>query len=367
MTSERSIGGEMAIDPADLRNGHSEDVWPSFGKRYLVRCDTGRSALKMALLDWKGRFGGQNSCVWLPSYICPSVNAAIAQLDLTARSYPDRPGCASWPTPPTPGGNDIVIIAHYFGLVNRAAIEWLGQQSSRSWHVIEDCVQAAYTDRVGASGDYALTSLRKWWPAPDGALVCANFPISPELLPPKEAFVSQRLAAKLLRGRGGDEQTYLEWTEKSEELLESDLPREVSWASTCLLSSADLASAKVQRRANWLTLRNGLKQRNGIDALFEELAEGEIPLAFPVAVAADRRDSLRRFLINKRIYCPVHWALPPSAQPEDVALSGKILSIPIDQRYGLQDMKYVLSCIDDFFRRTKFEPRIRYCRSRRES
>lgn len=346
------IGGDMGIRAQDFQQVGSEDAWPSFGKRFQLRCDTGRSALKLALLDFRLRCGPTADCqVWVPSYICPTVSSAVAQLGLTARVYPERPGGAPWRNAPQPAPGDFVIVVHYFGLLNQPAIEWLDSYSRRNWTVLEDCVQAPYTDGAGERGDYAITSLRKWWPAADGAVLSAAAELSvPALLPPNEAFISRRTAAKLLRAVHAGEMTSLGWVCESEELLERDAPREPSWMSTRLLNASDAEGARNTRRANWSELSRGLGRHARVEPVFERLNRTETPLAYPILVRESERDPLRRFLQELQIYCAVHWPLGRDASSLDLDLSRRMLSLPLDQRYGTIQMQYVVSCINDFYR-----------------
>jgi hypothetical protein len=300
------------------------------------------------LLDSKSRHAGPVA-VWVPSYTCPSVPEAVAQLGLSMRSYNDRPGLTLWTDPPTPGAHDIVIIIHYFGILNRAALEWVQTVPTRSWDLIEDCVQAPYTSAVGAHGEYVITSLRKWWPAPDGAQVCANQDLTVQpLLNPDEQRISRRLAAKLLRGQQLAEVMYLELTDQSERSLEAGEIRRVSWLATHLLQRADPQAACRIRRANWAILAAGFAEQAAVQPLFRGLDPGEVPLAFPILVP-ESREELRRFLMSERIFCPVHWTLAPDAPGIDRELSQQMLSIPLDQRYGPVEMHRVLSNLNRFF------------------
>jgi hypothetical protein len=347
-SSERRIGGEMEITVGQLRVAPTRTVWPNFAKHYALQCDTGRSALRLALFDWM-RAHAPGAVVWLPSYICPSVSEVIAGLGLAVRSYPDRPGLKSWLQPPTPGHDDIVIVLHYFGLINRPALSWVDSRPKREWGLIEDCVQAPYSAGAGTRGEYAIASLRKWWPAPDGAIVCSRQPIADtRLAPPREDFISQRLAAKLVRGNHGSEVTYLKWIEESEQLLSSIEPRRVSWISTQLLESVDPESAAALRCQNWSVLLQGMKTLDAVRPLFSELVGGEVPLGFPVTVSAGMRDKLRAFLMQRHVFCPIHWRLANTAFPTDRGMSENMLTIPLDQRYGTADMQLVLAHIGEF-------------------
>jgi hypothetical protein len=348
MIFERRIGSEMEITAEQLCGAAASGAWPSFAKEHTLHCDTGRSALRLALLDWV-RARSSQAVIWVPSYVCPSVGAAIAGAGLAASIYPDRPGLRTWSAPPTPVAEDMVVVMHYFGLINRAACGWLDSRPNREWGLLEDCVQAPYSAGAGVRGDYAIASLRKWWPAPDGAVVCSRQPIAvPGLSPPDEHYVSQRLSAKLLGGNHGYGARYLKWIEESEHLLAHAEPRQVSWISRHLLASVDPQSAAAARRDNWSVLLEGLGTVERIRPVFDALAAGEVPLGFPVLVGEGLRDGLRAFLLDRQVFCPIHWKLTDAPFPADRALADQMLTIPLDQRYGAGDMQVVLSHIREF-------------------
>ena len=338
----------MEIAPEHLHESPaSGDVWPSFSKLHVLRCDSGRSALRLALSDWRRRCASTPT-VWLPSYVCASVTSCVATLGLGMRFYADRPGDRGWSEQPTPAADDIVLVIHYMGAINRAACRWLDALPARHWGLIEDCVQAPYSAGAGSRGDYAIASLRKWWPAPDGAVVGANRPlVGAQLSAPNEEYVSKRVAAKLMRGRGS-ESKYLQWIDEGEQALAHGEPRRVSWISTLLLGSCDPAAAAAARRRNWRTLLEGLRTHQVVRPVFAKLDDQEVPLGFPVLVRHGWRDGLRGFLVSRRVYCPIHWRLPPGVPAEDQALSEETLTIPIDQRYQPADMTRVLADIEEF-------------------
>ena len=78
--------------------------------------------------------------------------------------------------------------------------------------------------------------------------------------------------------------------------------------------------------------------------------DGVSPLAFPVRVARGARDRIRRDLASARVFCPVHWPLPPGVAgdyPASARLSAEMLSLPVDQRYDADAM-------DELVRRVAF-------------
>lgn len=103
----------------------------------------------------------------------------------------------------------------------------------------------------------------------------------------------------------------------------------------------DWNEASQKRRENYEILHN-LIHKNGKFEIVSELEEGEVPFCMPVCT--QNRDDLLRYLIRNKIYCNVHWRLSEeqkSVSPEIKNLSNQILSIPCDQRYGKEEMKYI--------------------------
>lgn len=358
MMSDRldAIGGEFSVSGQDflINRQQSAGVWPEYAGKQSLRCDSGRSALLLALRHWQHERGCCQG-VWLPSYLCPSVQDTICRAGWQVHIYDDGPGETIPFVPPVPRDGDLVVVVHYFGHVNLRVLTWLLAASSPSWGVIEDCVQAPYSAGVGVTGCYAITSLRKWWSAPDGAtLHFQGKAWSPALLESDEGFVSRRLLAKMLRSFGGEaENLHLRLLGEAEARLDQlTAARNVSWVSETLLATADLDFMIRRRRQNWARLAESLPQTRGWRAayqpLYATLAVDAVPLVFPVLISARHRDALRAQLASSRIFCPVHWRLSEST-PSAEGLAGTMLSLPIDQRYSNADMDSMVQVVSHFF------------------
>lgn len=355
------IGGEFSVTCQDflLTEKSERSAWPEFVGKRSVRCDSGRSALLLAIQHWQ-REHSQCTDVWIPSYLCSSVSSVIRRAGLRVQVYQDAPGEVLSFNFPVPQEDDLVLVVHYFGHVNSRALRWLSGESLRSWGVIEDCVQSPYSEGVGVVGDYAITSLRKWWSAPDGATLHfqgGNW--EPVLHEPDEGFVSRRLLAKLLRplGQQAEGRHLALLAEAEAQLDESTVARRASWVSEVLLATVDLYSMCQQRRQNWLRLATALSAIGCSDRVLRpvnaELASNVTPLAFPVRVEASYRDALRLRLASRQIFCPIHWAIDEQGPAADLARS--MLSLPIDQRYNDDDMRVIVQEIAYFFDGSKHE------------
>ena len=70
--------------------------------------------------------------------------------------------------------------------------------------------------------------------------------------------------------------------------------------------------------------------------------EGDCPLVYPVRVS--RRDDLRRYLMDQKIYCAVHWPMAgtPMERTASARYAQEELSLPIDQRYDEKELMYLV-------------------------
>lgn len=354
MTCEQSIGGEMPLALTDFMPESLGSAWPDYAGRRSIRCDSGRTALELAVKHWRAQ-GHKPSAVWLPHYLCNSVVAGLRRVGVPLRFYEDGPGGMTGFHPPSPKADDLVVAVHYFGRVSVAMLDFAAT-ARRDWGLIEDCVQSTYSDGVGVSGDYAVTSLRKWWPAPDGASLHLADPDWTALLDaPDEGFVSRRLLAKLLReGDAVSEQRYLELVSESEALLDQSVTaRAPSWISGLLLASVDLSTMAARRRKNFDILARRLLMLCEAGAplrlLHARLEVGEVPMAMPILVPPDLRNPLRRSLAARRIFCPIHWQLEADSSIAAQSLSAQMLSLPLDQRYVESDMHRLADALGSFF------------------
>ena len=107
-----------------------------------------------------------------------------------------------------------------------------------------------------------------------------------------------------------------------------------------------------RRRSNFISLSEGLSNFSefGIFPLVSTLSINDCPLFFPIIVSDNKRDKLRKFLIENKIYCPVHWPLSSIHTINDKSkeIFNNELSIICDQRYETSDMKFIVNKIKEF-------------------
>lgn len=350
------IGGELDISTEMISGPTFTDI-PHFPKPYLQKLNTGRAALYAALKEILNRRGKKKG--WVPAFICPSVIATFRLLGFDLEFY----GVGDTLTERMSleekiAEGETFFYVHYFGKKNTAISEWIASMGrSKDFFLIEDCVQASLNSNVGQDGDFAITSYRKFLPQPDGAFLWSTLPMEIQLASPDEEFISSKFLGKFMRSFMDHDDLYLDLFLKSEQLLDHDFePRRMSWFSAFLMARTDIAGVSQARQKNWRLLHELIHHSPSasliISPLFHELSEGEVPVGFPVKVSGGKRDSLRRYLVEQKIYCPVHWDLlhlqKVSGWNLEKNLSRSILTLPIDQRLDEEQLHSMIQGIESF-------------------
>ena len=108
-----------------------------------------------------------------------------------------------------------------------------------------------------------------------------------------------------------------------------------------LLHAVDYVAAKERRLANWSALHSALGASNRLS-----LATPEVPFMYPYMV--EDADGVRGRMAAEGVFVPTLWPNVPGdacAGPNAIDFSNNILPLPIDQRYGADDMERVLEVL----------------------
>ncbi|MGI6540815.1 MAG: DegT/DnrJ/EryC1/StrS family aminotransferase [Bacillota bacterium] len=324
---------------------------------YITLTDSGRSALRLALKQL--RIGAESS-VLVPSYLCHSVATALLQEGITPIYY-------SVDANLEPSLDDIlmrkaedtkmILIMDYFGR-GSSLDEHVPALVSEGLSVVYDVSHSLFyrlqhpSDLVAAY----VGSLRKLLPLPDGGIVFSKKTCEINSALEQSTTLkhtSLRTAAMLWKEAWlwNDDQPkppFRELFVQAESLLDqSSKIGPISDVSKVLLNIIDFDFLALRRRANFLELlRLSNTWPHSVKPLFVSLGPDECPLGFPVIV--DQRDDFRAFLINSRVYPPIHWHIDKctfSEFRESIWLSDHILTLPCDHRYDAKDMQVISDLI----------------------
>lgn len=362
----RGVGGDFGLAPDDLRRPATSDPRCVFGlePQHWALFGSGRAGLKWILEETGAEPGDE---VLLPSYLCPALLRPVLTLGLKPAFYrvDHALNVDVWDVERRLSRKTkLLLFIHYFGFPQPADVV-AGLANLRGRVVlVEDCVQALLTRSegrwLGQTGDYSFVSFRKFVAVPDGAWVRARRALAPA--PQGEGAgkgAMLRLAGMLLKhgylqsGEQDDRvfQMYMELLRTGEasfdDLTGPEGGSELTWH---LLGLQDWEGIMRTRRDNYRWLADAIAGMPGLALLRSSLPDSVCPLGLPIVLPDEaQREKLRATLVREGVYTPVHWRLPDEVDEgqfhEAWDLSRRELTIPIDQRYGRQEMVYVAGAI----------------------
>lgn len=319
--------------------------------------DSGRSALRLALKQ----FGiGAGDSVLIPSYLCDSVAGALLREGVIPIYYAVDVNLE-------PSLDDVlmrkiedtraILIMDYFGR-GSSLDEHVPDLVSEGLSVLCDVSHSLFYRLRQPSGLVTayVGSLRKLLPLPDGGIVFSKQIRDMTSWSGQRntlEHASLRTAAMVWKeawfcNDDKPKPPFRELFVQAESLLdESDEIGPISDVSKMLLNLIDLEFIVLRRRTNFLELlRLSDIWPENIRPFLDSLGSGECPLGFPVIV--DERDDLRQFLIDSRVYPPVHWSIDACTFgefPDSIWLSEHMLTLPCDHRYDANDMQVIADLI----------------------
>lgn len=228
---------------------------------------------------------------------------------------------------------------------------------------MEDVTQSYYLEGIGKEADYVVGSLRKWYPVPDGGFAASGEPLIREGIHPEEEFTEKRMELltekwEYLYGDGNPEEKKEMKTDflKKNREMEEWLDRYkgiggISGLSARMLSKVNEEECRNKRKENYRYLYERLKGKKQLwPILSDDEERGTAPLY--LAVYAKDREGLQSFLIKHDIYAPVLW--PVGRENRDCLTEKEkyiyrhMLALPIDQRYGRQEMERIARALDEY-------------------
>jgi hypothetical protein len=79
------------------------------------------------------------------------------------------------------------------------------------------------------------------------------------------------------------------------------------------------------------------------------ISVNDTPLFVPIFIKNGQRDELQNYLSKYDVYCPIHWPVPDAYRSIRNYLYESGISLVCDQRYAIDDMRYVARLIKEFF------------------
>ena len=216
--------------------------------------------------------------------------------------------------------------------------------------VIRDVTHSLFS-RTYDDADYTFGSLRKWCGVYTGGFARARdgHPLERggEDASGYTALRAKAMEEKVRYLAGEGDKSYLEIFAEAEDLLEEAGISPATERDIALAKTLDVSFIRQRRRENAELLREAFPDR----LLFPDMKETDCPLFVPVRVPEGQRDALRRYLIEREIYCPVHWPVSGYHRltEKEQSFYDEELSLVCDQRYGREDMERIIETVRSFW------------------
>lgn len=370
------IGSIYEINPAMIKEDgntaalHLAQV-EKYGKAHCCFTASGREAIELALISLEREKPDLPKRCLMPAYMCDCVFTPFLHRGWELVFYTVDRGLISYgeelfrlALEQDPG---LIFIHPYYGTDTCREMRVQLKALRRSGiFVMEDVTQSYYLEEAGKDADFVVGSLRKWYAVPDGGFVAADISLAEDVLETGEDHALERLNTLtekwLYLNAGTDFAGREEWQEKKtaylekNRVLEEELDhyvgiRRMSHITGAILSTVDEADAAQKREENYQYLYEKIEGMRRLRPILQKQGK-EAPLYFPIY--AREREELQSFLREHDIYAPILW---PLGEENRSALLGEeeyiyrhMLALPIDQRYGIEEMEKISGVLAQFER-----------------
>lgn len=356
----KEIGSNFWISPEEVRGESNLGTPRQFGcsGSDYVWMSTGRSATRMVLHTIMNRQPDINKVALIPAFTCYTVIEPFIELGFKVHTLPMNEnlitsvddilsalaGCSA----------SVMLVHRFYGFDTLPRFNHIIKDIQKQGVVvIEDCTQCLYSTFGKSDADYYVGSIRKWCGVPDGGFaVCREgvFENKPEntdqSLEAAKREACELKYAYMFNGKDCKPESKKKYRE-AEHILDTQTTfYKISRLSALIQTNLDRTKLSETRRDNYLTLEKGILDISGVTLAFKVLPKDVVPLYMPVFV--NNRDDVQSHLADNAIYAPVVWPKAdccPQVCAEADELYNHLLCIPIDQRYGTDDMQRVLNIL----------------------
>lgn len=305
----REIGGYIELDTYTRSMLHED----------AVKLNCGRNALAY-LLEAK-----KIKKLWMPRFMCDSCDLVLASHGVEIRYYSIgmdfKPRAEQW-------GNDWIYVVNFYGQLSNEYLASLGKK------VIVDNAQAYFQPPI--PGIDTIYTCRKFFGVTDGAILYTDKKI--DISEQDESFGRMNFILGRYERSAGE--FYQEYVDNNHSFQKEPIKR-MSKLTENLLHGLDYDAIRRKRTENFTYLNEKLSNRNSL-----KLIVPDGPFMYPYYV--ENGSELRKKLQAEKIFIPTLWPAVFERCCQDTLeyrMAENILPIPVDQRYGIEDMEYLVKKI----------------------
>lgn len=287
-----------------------------------IKLNCGRNALEYLIITKGIRK------MFVPKFMCNSNDKVLKKHNIEVKYF--SIGLDFKPIIENRNDDEWLYLVNYYGQLSNEYIQTLGK------NVIVDNAQAYFQEPIlGYDTAYAC---RKFFGVSDGAILFTDGKL--DNLPQDESY--NRMGFLLGRFERPANEFYQEYVDNNERFFDVPLKR-MSKLTENLLHAIDYEFVKNRRTENFEYLHRKLKTVNKLNLI---IPEG----AFMYPLYIDSGDAVRKKLQAKKIYVPTLWPDVFNLCGEnelEYDMAKNILPIPVDQRYDIEDMDYIIEVLQE--------------------
>ena len=301
--------------------------------------------------------------VYMPSYSCYSMIQAFKDLEIEVEYYDVYFNEILKYNIDLENDSDIFFAMNYFGYSDTNMESYIKNFKEKGKIVIEDITHSILSKkRYSEYSDFLIASLRKWFPISSGAIAVnmkevfdlelsentkeALIYLKTSDMENKKNYINKSEKSNLIDSNK-EKNIFLKEYSESNKILETDYQNyKIDENSYKILMGIDIEEIIIKRRKNVKLIYEKLSKNIKIKFLVNNFKEDDCLLFVPIILNHKDRDDLRKFLIENKIYLPIHWPLEEKINN----IFDKELSLICDQRYNVSEITYYLNLILDFFK-----------------
>lgn len=318
---QKAIGGYFSLElPYNEYGEYHRDA---------IRLNSGRYCLEYVLRVKK------YTKVYLPYYMCDAVLQPINKLGLDYQFYHiDKYFHIAEVLHPKK--DEVILYCNYFGLMD----EYVKIVTDRyAPNIIIDNTQAFFSRPLPEIDTFY--TCRKFFGVADGAYLYTNKEADFDI---PQDYSSSRMLFLLDRLDKSAEEAFSDY-HKSEDTLDHDEIKKMSKITQFIMSSICYKSVADRRISNYTYLHDNLGSSNTLSV---DLERKNVPMVYPFL---SEDINLRKKLIDNKVYVASYWPNVQSwcnAESLENTLSQLLLPLPIDQRYSIDEMNFIVSVLKEF-------------------
>ena len=272
--------------------------------------------------------------VFVPLYYCPSTTEALLRSGIPVRYYHVQENLLPEQLPDDPG--TLVLLVNYFGVIDDAIKATA--HSFQNATVILDQAHGFFCPPIMSGGVFNVYSARKFFGVPDGAYAIGECIYGEQ----PEEHLAGPTAYYLMKSY--EQGTNAAYEEKKQ--ADADIAAEYASMSRLaigLLKNVDYDRVQTRRLQNFAAFHAALASRNGL------AFSGSVP-AYVYPFLCENGKALKARLVSGRIYVSTLWTselLSQSGNAFEHSMSDNAVFLPIDQRYGDDDIAFMIHVLED--------------------